>query len=46
MAELLEEAVKIDWGRAPADTLVIASKEIFLRDIVQTILDGFENAEV
>ena len=45
MAELLEEAVKIDWGRAPADTLVIASKEIFLRDIVQTILDGFENAE-
>ncbi|MBQ7197511.1 MAG: hypothetical protein IJS40_08910 [Synergistaceae bacterium] len=34
-----------DWGRAPADTIVCPAKEIYLRDIVQTILDGFETPE-
>ena len=43
MAELVAE--KIDWGRAPADTPVCIEKEIYLRDIVQTILDGFETPE-
>ena len=33
---------KIDWSRAPADTPVCESKEIYLRDIVQSILDGYE----
>lgn len=32
----------IDWGRAPADTPVCEAKGIYLRDIVQSILDGFE----
>ena len=36
---------KIDWGRAPADTPVCVEKEVYLRDIVQTILDGFETPE-
>ena len=35
----------IDWARAPADTLVCPEKEIYLRDIVQSILDGFETKE-
>ena len=38
-------AEKIDWGRAPADTPVCPEKEIYLRDIVQTILDGYETPE-
>ena len=37
---------KIDWGRAPADTPVCPEKEIYLRDIVQTILDGYETPEL
>ena len=36
---------KIDWSRAPADTPVCESKEIYLRDIVQSILDGYETKE-
>ena len=32
----------IDWGRAPADTPVCPEKDIYLRDIVQSILDGCE----
>ena len=32
----------IDWSRAPADTPVCEAKGIFLRDIVQSILDGYE----
>ncbi len=43
MSELVAE--RIDWGRAPADTPVCAEKEIYLRDIVQTVLDGYETAE-
>ena len=42
---LEREAEIIDWGRAPADTPVCAEKEIYLRDIVQTVLDGFETPE-
>ncbi len=38
-------ATKIDWGRAPADTPVCEAKGIFLRDIVQSILDGYETKE-
>ncbi len=32
----------IDWARAPADTPVCEYKDIYLRDVVQSILDGFE----
>ena len=35
-------AERIDWGRAPADTPVCEEKGIYLRDIVQSILDGCE----
>ncbi len=35
-------AERIDWGRAPADTPVCEGKGIYLRDIVQSILDGYE----
>ena len=45
MEERVLEKEKIDWGRAPADTPVCIEKEIYLRDIVQTILDGFETPE-
>ena len=38
-------AERIDWSRAPADTPVCAAKEIYLRDVVQTILDGYETPE-
>ena len=40
----MEERVaeKIDWSRAPADTPVCEAKGIYLRDIVQSILDGYE----
>ena len=43
--EVFTETEKIDWGRAPADTVVCAEKEIYLRDIVQAILDGYETTE-
>lgn len=43
MAELIAE--KIDWARAPANTPVCEDKGIYLRDIVQTILDGYETSE-
>ena len=45
MEERILEKETVDWGRAPADTVVCAEKEIYLRDIVQTILDGFETPE-
>ena len=43
----MEERIadKIDWGRAPADTPVCEAKGIYLRDIVQSILDGLETQE-
>ncbi len=42
----MEEMVleKVDWSRAPADTPVCEEKGIFLRDIVQSILDGYDTA--
>ena len=40
MEERVVEA--IDWSRAPADTPVCEAKDIYLRDIVQSILDGYE----
>ena len=43
MAELVAE--KIDWSRAPANTPVCEDKGIYLRDIVQAILDGYETKE-
>ena len=42
-AEMTTET--FDWGRAPADTPVCIAKEIYLRDVVQTILDGYETPE-
>ena len=45
MEERVLEKETIDWGRAPADTVVCAEKEIYLRDIVQSVLDGFETPE-
>ena len=41
MSEVLEME-KIDWSRAPADSVVCPEKNILLRDVVQLILDGFE----
>ena len=38
-------AEKIDWSRAPADTPVCAEKDVYLRDIVQSILDGYDTKE-
>ena len=38
-------AERIDWGRAPADAPVCIAKEIYLRDVVQSILDGYETPE-
>lgn len=43
MSELIAE--KIDWSRAPANTPVCGDKGIYLRDIVQSILDGYETQE-
>ena len=43
MTELVAE--KIDWSRAPANTPVCEDKGIYLRDIVQSILDGYETQE-
>ena len=42
----MEEMVldRVDWARAPADTPVCEAKGIFLRDIVQSILDGYDTA--
>ncbi len=42
MAVTLE---KIDWARAAADTVVCPEKNILLRDVVQTIMDGFETPD-
>ncbi len=39
------EVETVDWARAPADTPVCEAKGIFLRDIVQSILDGYETKE-
>ena len=43
----MEEVVteRIDWSRAPADTPVCPERDIYLRDIVQSILDGYETPE-
>ncbi len=38
-------AEKIDWSRAPADTPVCEEKNVYLRDIVQAILDGYDTKE-
>ena len=38
-------AEKVDWSRAPANTPVCEDKGIYLRDIVQAILDGYETKE-
>ena len=35
----------MDWGRMPADTMVVESKNIILRDIVQAAADGVETRE-
>ena len=43
MEERVVEA--IDWSRAPADTPVCEAQGIYLRDIVQSILDGYETQE-
>ena len=43
MEEMIAE--KVDWSRAPADTPVCEAKSIYLRDIVQAILDGYDTKE-
>ncbi|MGI6783211.1 MAG: hypothetical protein ACOX5A_03205 [Aminivibrio sp.] len=35
----------MDWGRMPADTMVVESKNIVLRDIVQVAADGVDTRE-
>ena len=45
-ADFTEEGgVVMDWGRVPADTVVIESKEITLRDVVQAAADGVDTPE-
>ncbi|MBQ7156097.1 MAG: hypothetical protein IJR85_11160 [Synergistaceae bacterium] len=43
----MEERVaeKIDWSRAPADTPVCKERDVYLRDVVQSILEGYETPE-
>ena len=36
---------RIDWNRAPANTPVCEAKGIYLRDIVQAIMDGYDTRE-
>lgn len=36
---------RVDWSRAAADTPVCLAKDIYLRDIVQSIFDGYETQE-
>ena len=36
---------RIDWSRAAADTPVCAQKDIYLRDIVQSVFDGYDTPE-
>lgn len=43
MEERVVEAV--DWTHAGADTPVCEAKGIYLRDVVQAVLDGFETTE-
>lgn len=43
MEEIISE--RVDWSRAPADTPVCEEKSIYLRDIVQAILDGYDTKE-
>ena len=35
----------MDWGRVPADTVVVESKDISLRDVVQAAADGADTPE-
>ncbi len=35
----------MDWGRVPADTMVVPSKNITLRDVVQAAADGIDTVE-
>ena len=43
MEEFVSE--RVDWGRAPADTPVCEEKNVYLRAIVQSILDGYDTTE-
>ena len=43
MEEFVSE--RVDWGRAPADTPVCEEKNVYLRDIVQSILDGYDTTD-
>ena len=38
-------AERVDWSRALADTPVCEEKNVYLRDIVQAILDGYDTKE-
>ena len=35
----------MDWGRVPADTMVVESKNITLREVVQAAADGVDTPE-
>ena len=35
----------MDWGRLPADTMVVESKNITLREVVQAAADGVDTPE-
>ena len=43
MEEIISE--RVDWSRAPADTPVCEEKNVYLRDIVQSILDGYDTTD-
>ena len=35
----------MDWGRVPADTMVVEAKNVTLRDVVQAAADGVDTPE-
>lgn len=35
----------MDWERVPADTVVVESKDIMLKDVVQAAADGIDTPE-
>jgi len=42
---LEEGGVVMDWERTPADTMVVESEEITLRDLVQAAADGVDTPQ-
>ena len=43
MSELEAAKTKTNWIKAPADAFVCEAKGVMLRDVVQLVLDGYED---